>query len=446
MLSQKIRSVVTRKLLISIVLITNAFVWYYLIISLLKQAMGSLTLDPSTSILIWSLHFGGIGFSAIAGALLLKKIKNRTNFLIFWMILGTAASILSMWANLTSISTLAAVALFWGISLGIGMPCCMGYFTESLSVEKRGRIGGLILLLTGLSMVLFGMIGGDTAVQAVIISAWKLFGLVFLLIFKEANIPIKNLATSPSYRTGISQRSFLFYLVPWIMFSLITYLTTPIQDAIIGSSNVNFMILIENAIIAIFAVVGGFLLDIVGRKRMAILGFVLLGLGYAVLGIGALNMVSWYFYTVVDGVAWGILFVIFVVTIWGDLSNNAPSDLYYAIGVMPFFISKFLQFTIGDKIAASISATSIFSLTAIFLFIAVLPLIYAPETLPEKTMKDRELKSYLDKAQKIVQKETGKTEKQEKKSNKKKPQDNTKEKEENDEKNKEAKKLAEKYY
>jgi hypothetical protein len=40
----------------------------------------------------------------------------------------------------------------------------------------------------------------------------------------------------------------------------------------------------------------------------------------------------------------------------------------------------------------------IFSFASVFLFLAVLPLIYAPETLPEKTMKDRDLKSYIEKA------------------------------------------------
>ena len=50
---------------------------------------------------------------------------------------------------------------------------------------------------------------------------------------------------------------------------------------------------------------------------------------------------------------------------------------------------------------------------------AVIPLMYAPETLPEKTMKDRELKSYVEKAQKLAQKETGKNKKQDTKETKK---------------------------
>ena len=52
-----------------------------------------------------------------------------------------------------------------------------------------------------------------------------------------------------------------------------------------------------------------------------------------------------------------------------------------------------------------------FRLLHFFLFIAVLPLVYAPETLPEKVMKDRDLNSYVENAKKKAQKESGKSRK-----------------------------------
>jgi hypothetical protein len=53
---------------------------------------------------------------------------------------------------------------------------------------------------------------------------------------------------------------------------------------------------------------------------------------------------------------------------------------------------------------ASEGAAALFSFTAFFLFLAVLPLFFAPETLPEKVKKERELKFYIEKAQKVAQK------------------------------------------
>lgn len=55
---------------------------------------------------------------------------------------------------------------------------------------------------------------------------------------------------------------------------------------------------------------------------------------------------------------------------------------------------------------ASIASTAaqVFPFASFFLFIAVLPLFYAPETLPEKIMKKRELTIYVEKAQEIAEK------------------------------------------
>jgi hypothetical protein len=65
---------------------------------------------------------------------------------------------------------------------------------------------------------------------------------------------------------------------------------------------------------------------------------------------------------------------------------------------LPFFLSKYMEFIVGGDLVAHIQDSALFSFSAIFLFIAVLPLAYAPETLPDKVMKDRDLKTYVEKA------------------------------------------------
>jgi hypothetical protein len=93
-------------------------------------------------------------------------------------------------------------------------------------------------------------------------------------------------------------------------------------------------------------------------------------------------------------------------TLWGDLSYGVSTDKYYAIGGLPYFVSNFLRLTIGTYIAETILAYAIFSFTAFFLFLAVIPLMFAPETLPEKKIKERELRQYIEKAKKIKEKYT----------------------------------------
>ncbi|MCJ7713334.1 MFS transporter, partial [Candidatus Bathyarchaeota archaeon] len=184
-----------------------------------------------------------------------------------------------------------------------------------------------------------------------------------------------------------------------ITFSFINYLTATPQNADIEFNTG----LIFSFFMAIFALLGGFFLDSFGRKRVTIIGFVMLGFSSAIQGLSS-NTIILYFSAIIDGIAWGFILVIFIWVLWSDLSHNSASDKYYALGVSPYFASMFLNIVIGQYIRDNFVDTSVFSFTAFFLFLAVLPLVYAPETLPEKNLKERELKNYLNNAQKIKEK------------------------------------------
>jgi MFS family permease len=386
-----------RSALANIVLISNAFIWYSFAFSILKSIINE------TALAIWGIHFVGTTFSAIVGAKLGDKVHKRTTFLSFWMLFGMVSSLILVNVNPTSALDVLIISLIFGISFGLGLPASLGYFVDCTTVDDRAKIGGLILFFNGLGAFLLGITAIDEIpLQALTLATWRGLGLVFFLLIKPTQKTAEK-RTSVSFASVISQRSFLLYFLPWIMFSLVNYLSMPVFN-ILDPNLVRLLITIENALTGTFAIVGGFLSDIVGRKRITITGFIMLGLGYAVLGIYPGNLLSWYFYTLVDGVAWGIFSVIFIITIWGDLSYGASSQKYYAIGGLPYFISSFLRLAIGSYIAETVSAYAIFSLTAFFLFLAVLPLMYAPETLPEKRIRERELKGYVEKAKKVKEK------------------------------------------
>ena len=141
-----------------------------------------------------------------------------------------------------------------------------------------------------------------------------------------------------------------------------------------------------------------------GRKRIIIAGFIMLGIGYAALGLFPQIIFTWYFYTVVDAVALGIFGATFFTALWGDLSYNMPSDKYYALGMLPPLLSGLLQTLVSQELAESVPIYGIFSLASFFLFLAVIPLMYAPETLPEKLIRRRELRKYVEEAKKIREK------------------------------------------
>jgi MFS family permease len=227
------------------------------------------------------------------------------------------------------------------------------------------------------------------------------------------------------------------------MFTLVNFMTIPIQGKI-GEmvSNRALFAAIESIIIALVAVISGFVADKWGRKRLTIVGFIMLGIGYAVIGLSP-DLTGSLVYIISDGVAWGIFYVLFLFTLWGDLSQSGRSDKFYFLGALPYVSSYFMQ-TLFSGYIKGIEPTTMFSFASVFLFLAVLPLIYAPETLPEKLMKDRDLKSYIEKAKKRAQKESHKSHK-----SKVLPQ-NIQVKEEIEAKStveyEDAAKLAEKYY
>src|SRR3989337_2809111 len=119
----------SRNAFTSIVLLTNAFVWYYLVIDVLQKIVKTLPNDNLTSTLVWTFHFAGIAFSALVGSALVNRVKNRHHFLILWMALGTVSSLATIFMNLTYMPNVLTLSLLLGVSLGIGMPSCMGYFT-----------------------------------------------------------------------------------------------------------------------------------------------------------------------------------------------------------------------------------------------------------------------------------------------------------------------------
>ena len=427
---------------IDIFLVANAVVWYVSILAVLEDNIMYVGedswLEPNSQILIWCLHFAGLIFSALVGAKISKRI-NRTKFLLIWISLNVALSLTLFGLSYANPTITAFLVVLYGVSFGLGMPTCMSNYSDSVAIENRGRISGLVMLVSGIGIFAFSAAPLSLLELGVALFLWRLLSLVVFQAFRSS--VVRNITKrAVSYKQVLSQRSFLAYYIPWLLFSLVNFLV-PLQPTVSGKVAMDIY-LIQTVFLGVFAVLGGFLLDTIGRKRIAITGFVMLGLAAAIRGINATNIVSIYFTAIFEGVAWGLLLVLFILTLWGDLSDSFHSDKYYAIGVIPFFVSLLILITIGNQITDNPQVNNaIFPFAAFFLFLAVLPLFYATETLPEKITKKRELDSYVAKALEKVSQEGKKSETK-----------NFGETEEDNEKTKEsredeaARKLAEKYY
>ena len=152
----------------------------------------------------------------------------------------------------------------------------------------------------------------------------------------------------------------------------------------------------------LFCFITGWLMDLKGRKLLIIFGLVAKSLAYAMLSILPPDLVLQSVFVVVDSVAFGIFTVAFVFTVWADIANGQRSEKLYALGAacVPGAVALTIAFSPWLE---SIRITSLFPLAALFLFLAIIPLFLAPELLPEKTLKEREIKRYVEEAKKAAQ-------------------------------------------
>jgi MFS family permease len=189
------------------------------------------------------------------------------------------------------------------------------------------------------------------------------------------------------------------------MFSIINFAEAPILEKVFGVESFTFAIFSEYVFIGIFAFIGGVVADSAGRKRIAIIGFVMIGVEYAALSVFSHYHEALYLFMSLDGITWGLFFSVFFTAVWGDLGEGYEKEKYYVLGGLPFLLANFVSILISPYIGI-ISPTAAFSFASFFLFLAVIPLMYAPETLPEKHIRERELRSYIEKAKKIKEKFT----------------------------------------
>jgi len=385
-----------RDYIIASILLVNTFSWLFI-----GQKIVIEIADLFDKQLFFNLGFyASIIASALIGSVFSAKI-NKTRFFYIWLSFGTIAS-LFLGIPFDSPFVALAIAIIFGVSVGLGIPSCLAYFAESVPIEKRGKVGGISLFVTIFSvpLVTIAISPLDLMTSALAFAAWRGCCLLVLPSISRKDYCLAVEKRPPSLNAVVKNKTFILYFVAWLMFSLVDCFEGLVLSSHIGEF-LFLMNIMEPMIAGISALIAGVLSDWVGRKRVLIFGFVSLGVAYAIVSLTSQIWISWVFYFVIDGVALGLLWVLFIIVIWGDLSK-AGREKYYAIGSMPFFLTRITSLFFAPHISL-IPETGIFSLAAFFLFIAVIPLLYAPETLPEKKIQQRQLKIYTEEALKLKQ-------------------------------------------
>jgi MFS family permease len=392
-----------RKFAPALLLVSNSIVWYTLTNYTLTASLHKLSLAQDEFFLILGTYYAGIALAAIVGTMLFRR--SRVTWLSLWMLFGAVMTALLPVSLGNNLSMDFLVSLVFGFSTGVGFPSCLAYFADATDVENRGTYGGITWGAIGLSVLALVLVTSNfvPAQSFEALALWRLLGFIAFLPVSRDERKANSAKHTPSYRYILGRRDMMLYLLPWILFSLVNFTEAPILKNSFGDNAAQLAAFVEVAISGVFAVVGGFLADIVGRKRIAIMGFVLLGLEYAFLSIFSTTQGTWYLYTLFDGIAWGMFAAVFFMTMWGDLAQNSQKERYYLLGGLPYLLASYLSELVTPFLGV-IQTSAAFSLASFFLFLAVLPLMYAPETLSEKRIKEMELRNYLEKAKKVKEK------------------------------------------
>jgi MFS family permease len=374
------------------VLLFNTFTWLYMTVLTIDSLVRAFNVPP----LVWAVFYSSMTLSGVAGSILSNKIK-RLSFLYSWMALGVITSLSLAFIKDVSVFSVSLFCFLLGTGVGLGMPSSLSFFADNTIIENRGRIGGIIFSVTNLGALPLAVpfMTLNFTLNSLILALWRGLGLVLFLTLKpnEKNENAYGNRKNVSFTQIFHDNSFILYFLPWTMFTfidrlLVEFFNRRLEEAIIGG---------------ISAFVGGYLADNIGRKRVVVYGFILLGIAYGIIGIAPVMLLSKYLYIILDGFAAGILWVTCILILWGDLSRPGSREKYYVIGNLPLFLTSLLPIFLSPYIR-SISLNATFSVASFFLFLAVLPLMYAPETLPERKIRLKQLKSYAEAAKKVKEK------------------------------------------
>jgi len=382
--------------------------WHQIIIVIIRDFLLSVNAAYIERVILYSVYY----FSAVISSFLItifNYFKKRWIKFYLWYIIAIVNLALHALFKLSPERAII-FAFLGGLAFGVGFPFCFSLFAENSLIEKRGRLSGSVLFMVGFFLTLFAILSTYLKFESLmIISTLQLtVGILILSLLNFSKINNKQ-EHSYSYTLICTDRNFLLYLLSWITFCFIDAVEVPILRNYLrqnfGVPFEDFLVTIYTLIAAFSFLLSGFLADFYGRKKLLIYGFIILGLAYAVIGIAAYSFISWLTYFIFYGLASGLLLTIYTLIIWGDLSRHGLIDKYYVIGQLPYFTTRPLGEFITPYITL-IPISAAFSLASFFLFLSIFPLMYASETLPEKAIRKRELKSYIEKAKKIREKFT----------------------------------------
>jgi MFS family permease len=334
--------------------------------------------------------------SPVIGFLVDRSLR-RVVFIWVSTIAASALTFSFMWVN--DIFVLFPLSLILGVVAGVAPVAWGAFFADHTSPEDRGRVMAISVAVSMPIAYIFLLLkpAGDALVTlfTVVGSLYLITLLTVILRPSEKSDEIREARRS----RGAGAKQTIYYAGPIFLFYSVAGVLLSIVLPTIQDNVSSWLFYLTWAVPFFFgAVIGGVLLDMMGRKFPTMIGLAIIGVSLALLGIVGLRLG---FLGVISLAVGFAIVMTFSFIIWADLAPAKGRGLHYGFGfalmagaLMVGLIGVGTKF--GSVSASQIRSYMLFSSVAIFLCIP--PLIQAEDSLPREVIEKRQMQEYLESA------------------------------------------------
>jgi hypothetical protein len=327
-------------------------------------------------------------FVVLISSFVTNKI-NRPAFACFQPII---IMVIALFLPVTS-GIIRAILIFLLTTIfAFGLLGFFNFFKNVTTTINRGRVAGITAFIVLPTVFLLELIPQNSFnnLYFLLLTFFLNAGSLICAIFKNNRNSLEAKSSSPE---KLEKRVIFLYSIPWILFSIanVTLAQNISSNVVLNSSSTLhiFLIGLQAIGVNVGALLAGFLSDFYGRKFTLILSLTLYGISAVIQGVFNNVVLSVGYFT--SGISWGLLFVLYSLVIFGDLSNKHNSSKIYAIGLLTYFsattISLIYQVNMPIITMASL-------LTCFVVFLSVIPVFLAPELI-STDLEKMKMKKYL---------------------------------------------------
>ena len=296
-----------------------------------------------------------------------------------------------------------AVLLVIGTFFSLGLLALLSYFWTLTSSEERGRIAGFIgFVALPINFIAAYIIAPNIDfISTLTISIVASLGIAVIgLLMPKKSVLTRKIKSEEIY---FEKRTAVLYSIPWIIFSLVNVTLAKNTSLIISQqvSASSYLSLLELQLIGVTfgSIIGGIIADFFGRRLSLAFSLTSYGTSAALIGIFTNNEVlSLAYFT--NGLSWGILFILYIFVIFGDLANKANSAKMYSFGLAIYYLT--LGIGIVEQINIPLTVSSL--ATCLLIFLLNIPVLLSPELLSSSFRERIGRKRYLNTVKKIDKK------------------------------------------